>query len=532
MNKKKIVIIASIIGLVFASIALIMGIVFIVNAKNVIDTQKAEYSVNEKTILWIAKQSQAFFGNSTGIAIAGIAIAFIVLLSIISIWIIAGVKSKIKKTKSNGTMTAVAISSIAAVASVAGLGTITAGTIQFKKSSDMENAISYFENNAESISNNKDDAAKAALIYTLANKEGISTFASASTLQLSLAAILFGDMYANKLDRKTKYESLFKNADMQKDFKSLDSKIKFKNPENNKEIKSEEWFMKSRDQISVGDSKPHAANILLNLDGWSEILNGDYPALHKMIKNLMIKNTPINPIVWAQLPAETKKIMVELKYVDATGNVLSSEMFNFMKELTPASLKFERRVVATLGKLLKLPYDTEQNQLKTRLTVLEWLNTVVNSIDYISKDGEFEVVKNIDSTFVDGQLFKPVITSQDPENVYGGTYHKDGTISIDFKNDKPVGTVGDFVYDIKLNLMKKVLNQLESEKMLNKILERQKTITPITFIEHILESKGLKELTDQYAVFNFGYDDNDFYGSKGEAKHIANTADKIEEFIK
>ncbi|CAM9116802.1 hypothetical protein MYTO111405_01805 [Mycoplasma todarodis] len=529
--KKKVSIILSIITVILALVTLMISIAFIVSAKNTINEQMESYSVNQKTIMWIADLGKPFFGSSTEFAISAIALSIIALMVISIIWLIILLRKKKKSIAFNGSKTVVIASSLTALAAVTSLGVASYATADFNKNTDMTRVSTYFEANANKIAENREEAAKAGLLYVLANKNDLSAFSNASALQMSLSTTVFASVKAEIKNNNTKIISEIE-------------KFSKKNPElyepvlgqfKGKLIKGDatksvgqKWienFDLGKMATTSNGTTIHAANILLNNDAYIDLISGDYPAIQSLVKTTFDNNEPFATIPFSSFPAKVQKIIKEAEYYNTTEHPgeYDTEIFEWSTKISVESAKFEKRVLGTIAKLFKMPYTTKEEQVKARITILEWLNTIINGIDYISKDEVIKVQQNVKNVYG-----KNISTA---DTIYMPTTSTNGTFSIDKTEDKIVGKAGDNAYDVKLNMMKYILKELPKAKggIIEKLLERQKNITPDSFIENILTSKGLEEMTNQYAMENSYIDDKNNYQDE---ENIINIVDKIENFIK
>ncbi|NQZ28856.1 MAG: hypothetical protein HRT98_00515 [Mycoplasmatales bacterium] len=529
--KKKVSIILSIITAILALITLMIGVAFIVNAKNTINEQMDSYSVNQKTIMWIADLGKPFFGSSTEFAISAIALSLIALMVISIIWLIILLRKKKKDVAFNGSKTVIVASSLTTLAAVTSLGVASYATTDFNKNTDMSRVSKYFEENASKISENKEEAAKAGLLYVLANKNDLSAFSNASALQMSLSTTVFASIKEQVEDNNAKVITELE-------------KFSKKNPElyepvlgqfNGKLIKgdsissaAQKWIEKfdlGKIALDPNGTTMHAANILLNNDAYIDLISGDYPEIQSIVKTTFNNNELFATIPFKNFPDKIQKIIKEAEYyntVDHPGEY-DAGVFEWSTKIGVESSKFEKRVLGTIAKLFKMPYATKEEKVKARITILEWLNTIINGIDYISKDETIKVQQNVKNIYG--------VNISTASTIYMPTTSIDGTFSINKMENKIVGKAGDNTYDVKLNMMKYILRELPKAKdgIIEKLLERQKNITPDSFIKNILTSKGLEEMTNQYAMENYYIDENNHYQ---EEENIINIVDKIENFIK
>ncbi len=526
--KKKISIIISVIALLFALIALIISIIFVINASGVIEKQAESYNVSKPTVMWIADLGRPFFGSSIDLAIASITLSFIALFAIITTWAIILFRKKKKKIKFNGSKTVVAISSVTAIIGAAGIGVASYTTNDFRKNTDLDNVSAYFEKHAEKISNNRNDATNAGLLYVLANKNDLSAFSNASALQMSLATTIF---YIIKKEITGKNSTVINelkefSKNNPKLYKPVVGKFEGELIKGTKKQSAAELWINDFDLLSLLNKEnkiKHGANILLNNDAYINLVSGNYPEIQKIIKK-KIKNNDVNiEMSFFGFPPKVKDIFKEEGYYDDNGAVADDGVFEWVTKIGMESSKFEKRVLGTIAKLFKMPYTTKVDQVKSRITILEWLNTIINGVDYISKDETLELQNNFENIY--GHT-----VSSTAETIYMPKTKDDGTFSIDEDKDRIVGKVGDNTYDIKMNMMKFILDDLQKEQggVIETLLKRQKTITSDSFIKNILASKGLEKMTNQYATENYFVDKNNHYLKD---KDIASIVEKIENFI-
>ncbi|TCG11803.1 hypothetical protein [Mycoplasma todarodis] len=530
-TKKKVSVVLSIVAAILTVIALIISVVFVAVAGSTIHTQTQNYSVNQKTIMWIADLGKPFFGSSTEIAILGIALSFISLIAITIPWIVILVRKKRKSISFNGSKIVIGISAVTAVTAITGMGLASVATVDFVKNTNMKNVSTYFEENAVKISEDREEAAKAGLLYVLANKDDLAAFSEASTVQMSIASTVFAVVQKEIKEKNSKIlgelkEFSKKNPNIYEPVKGkfLGNLIKG----TAKESAAEVWIKNLpswTDLMQESKKIVHGANILVNNDAYMNLVSGDYPEIHKLIKKTFDNNEALASIPYAAYPPKTQKILGQLGFFkeDKDGKVKEG-VFEWTTKLGLSATKFEKRVLGTIAKMFKLPYKTHEDQVKSRITLLEWLNTIINGIDYISKDETLKIQKDFNN--IQGDY----ITAT-PDKIYMPTTKQDGTFSLEKKDQMLMGEVGDNTYDIKLNMMKYILSNLTKDKggIFDALHARQANMTSLSFIEHMLQSKGLKAMVNQYPSMNKYFDNKNKYIETKEAKSLAK---KIENFVK
>ncbi len=533
-KKKKLTIILSGVALLFAFISLIIGIIFVVQANGLVKDQMNNYNVNKHTIMWISELGKPFFGSSDGLitlVIIGIVLSIATIITIISMWIIIYYRKNKKNISFGGTKTTIAIPTVSSVVAIIGMSVLSVATNGFETEVDTNKVSSYFEQNALKISQDREKAAKAGLLYVLANKDNLAAFSKASTLQMTLGLTVFTTLkqeIANGNKHIIQELKIFSKNNPKLYYpvkgKVRGDLIKASSPKSIAEvwINAFPGYKKLYNDKNIKNN--YAANILENHNAFMELTSGKYPEIFNRIKKAYDNSEELSYDSIVASDDKTMKILVKEGLFDIAGNSLQKGNLEWFNNLGNKSLKFEKRVLGTITKLFKLPYATKQDQFKSRITILEWLNTIINGIDYISKNEQLEVYEqfqNISGNFI----------AKTPKDIYMPTSKPNGTFEIIPTEDKKIGEVGENTYDIKFSMMQYILNNLSKPKngIIEDLAARQKNINPISFIENILNSKGLGKMTDQYPAENGYFNDDNEYSNEDEINNIVN---KINNFIK